>query len=90
MKRKVVQIAASSPGRSSSHGYNPGVIALVDDRSVWGAGFNPRTQTFDPWIKLPDIPDTDQEAADILASHIKTENKSRPSLWQMFCQRLGV
>ncbi|WP_162962100.1 hypothetical protein [Pseudomonas aeruginosa] len=88
MNRKIVQISAISPGRSVTKGYQPGVLALADDGSVWGAGFNPNTLSFDPWEKLPDLPGTDQEAAEILARHRAAKvEKPQLSFWQFVRQQ---
>ena len=74
MTRKITQISALSPGHSGGSSYHPGVLALADDGSVWGSGFNPETNSFDVWQKLPSLPATDEEAARLLAE----QRASRP------------
>lgn len=77
MKRKIIHIATVSPGRSQQHSYNPSVVALADDGTVWAAAFNPGSRVFDPWERLPDVPENDAEAAEILANHHKVLEELR-------------
>jgi hypothetical protein len=88
MSRKIIQISAVAPGRAATKAYHPGVLALADDGSVWGAGFNPSTMNFNPWIKLPILPATDQEAQEILETHRAALNQPQPTFWHLLKMRL--
>lgn len=88
MTRKIIQISAVSPGRSGDKGYHPAVLALADDGSVWGSGFNPETKNFDQWEKLPSLPATDEEAKKLLDEQRSKREKPKLSLWKQFENRL--
>ncbi|MBA1306725.1 hypothetical protein [Stutzerimonas stutzeri] len=87
MTRKIIQISAVSPGRSGDKGYHPAVLALADDGSVWGAGFNPSTKNFDPWEKLPALPATDQDAMETLQKHRDAQKQTPLTFWQQLEKR---
>ncbi|EPO0504318.1 hypothetical protein [Pseudomonas aeruginosa] len=69
MSRKIIQISAVAPGNSGRSCFHPGALALADDGTVWWAEYNPDKEQFDPWQKLRDLPQTDQEALDVMAEH---------------------
>lgn len=90
MSRKIIQISAVAPGSNGSRFYHPAALALTDDGTVWCAGYNPDEEQFDPWQKLRDLPQTDQEALDVLAEHKKNLVKPQPSFMDALRKRIAV
>lgn len=89
MTRKIVQIAAISPGRASEGYYNASAVALADDGTVWYSAYSPADECFDLWKSLPKFPATDEEAQKLIDeadAKYKGSNSQKPkkSLWQRF------
>lgn len=64
--RKIVQIATSSPGHGLRRSFGPVVVGLADDGSIWASGYNPDLDVFEPWEKLPPLPQTDEEGMGLI------------------------
>ncbi len=89
MSRKIIQISAVAPGSSGGLSFHPATLALADDGTVWCAGYNPDKEQFDPWQKLRELPQTDQEALDVLAEHKKTLVEPQYSLADAWRKRIA-
>ncbi|BDC78420.1 MULTISPECIES: RCC1 domain-containing protein [Pseudomonadaceae] len=89
MSRKIIQISAVSPGSNGRQFFHPAALALADDGTVWCAGYNPVEEQFDPWQKLRDLPQTDQEALDVLAEHKKALVEPQFSLADAWRKRIA-